>query len=270
MKHYAIAGEAQRHKPHVGKSRLRALSKVMQPYTLNFLQRLGVAPRMHCLDLGCGRGDVTFELATLVGKDGQVVGWELDETIVKLTQENCQQLGLTNVELKIADASCLDEEDKYDLAYTRFLLTYLNDSKTVIEKMKTAVKPGGLVAVEDLEFAGHFCYPRSSAFNRYIQLYQQVVRNKGGDPEIGLKLPGMFKKAGFKEVNFNLVQPTFMETEGKLVASITLEKIRNAVLEQGLSSSDEIEAIIAELKELAQNSEAIISLPRIFQVWGIK
>ncbi len=49
-----------------------------------------------------------------------------------------------------------------------------------------------------------------------------------------------------------------------------MEKIREAVLEQGLSSPDEIDTIISELKEFAQKSETIISLPRIFQVCGRK
>ncbi|MGD1917928.1 MAG: class I SAM-dependent methyltransferase [Pleurocapsa sp.] len=264
MKHYAIAGGAE------GKSRLKVLSGVMQPYTLSFLQGLRIEPGMHCLDLGCGGGDVTFELAALLGKEGKVVGWELDETIVKLNREDCQKLNLTNVEFEIADAFSLDEVNKYDLTYTRFLLTHLSDPQTVIEKLKTAVKPGGIVAVEDIEFAGHFCYPKSLAFDKYIELYQQVVRNKGGDSEIGVKLPGMFKKAGFEEVGFNLVQPALMTGEGKLVAPITIEKIRNAVLEQDLSSPDEIDGLIAELNKLAQNPETIISLPRIFQVWGTK
>ena len=225
LKHYAIAGGAE------GKSRLKILSRVMQPYTQNLFQRLEIAPGMRCLDLGCGGGDVTFELAILVGKKGHVVSLELDKSIVKLTQEDSQQLGLTNVELKVADALSLDAENEYDLVYTRFLLTHLSHPEAVIEKMKTAVKPGSLIAVEDIEFAGHFCYPKSSAFDEYIRLYQQVVQNKGGDSEIGLKLPGMLKKAGLKEVNFNLVQPTFMEGEGKLVALITMEKIRDAVIE---------------------------------------
>jgi len=264
MKHYAIAGGAE------GKSRLKVLSGVMQPFTLSFLQRVGIEPGMHCLDLGCGGGDVTFELATLVGQKGKVVGWELDETIVKLTQEDCQKLNLTNVEFKVADAFSLAEANEYNLAYTRFLLTHLSDPQTVIEKMKAAVRSEGIVAVEDIEFAGHFCYPKSSAFDKYVELYQQVVRNKGGDSEIGVKLPRMFKQAGFEEVKFNIVQPAFIEGKGKLIASITLEKIRDAVLEQALSSPDEIDGVIAELKRLAQDPETIISLPRIFQVWGTK
>ncbi len=181
-----------------------------------------------------------------------------------------QQLGLTNVQLQVADALSWDEQDQYDLVYTRFLLTHLSQPQKVIDKMNMAVKPGGLVAIEDLQFSGHFCYPDCPAFERYIQLYQQVVINQGGEPEIGPKLPGMLKQAGFKEVNLNLVQPIFMDGEGKSVAQITMEKIRSAVLEQGLSSPDEIETIISELKQFGQNSETIISLPRIFQVCGRK
>ena len=99
MKHYAIAGGAE------GKARLKILSQVMQPYTQSFFQRLGITTGMHCLDIGCGGGDVTFELANLVGEQGRVVGLELDETIVRLTQQDCQQLGLTNVRFLVADAS---------------------------------------------------------------------------------------------------------------------------------------------------------------------
>jgi ubiquinone/menaquinone biosynthesis C-methylase UbiE len=264
MKHYAIASGAE------GKSRLKILSRVMQPYTQDLFQRLGIRTGMHCLDLGCGGGDVTFELALLVGNSGKVVGVELDEVILRLTQEDCQKLGLSNVQLKIADVLSWEETEKYDLAYTRFLLTHLSQPETVIEKMKIALKPGSLIALEDLEFSGHFCYPKCPAFDRYIELYQQVVQNKGGDPEIGPKLPGMLRKAGFKEINLNLVQPTFLEGEGKSMAQITMEKIRESVLEQSLSSPKEIESISSELKEFAQNSQTIMSLPRIFQVWGRK
>ena len=264
MKHYVIAGGAE------GKSRLKVLSRVMQPHTQNLFQRLGITTGMHCLDIGCGGGDVTFELALLVGNSGQVVGQDLDETIIRLTQEDCQQLNLTNVHLKVADVFSLNEKEKYDLVYTRFLLTHLNRPQTAIEKMKMAVKSGGLIAVEDIEFSGHFCYPKCSAFDKYIELYQQVVKNKEGDPEIGPKLPGILRQAGFKKVNLNLVQPTFMEGEGKLVAQITMEKIREAILEQALSSPNEIDTIISEIKEFTQNPETIISLPRIFQVWGRK
>jgi hypothetical protein len=56
-----------------GRKRLRVLAHVMRPTTLNLFDRVGIRPGMACLDVGCGGGDVTFELADLVGPKGRVV-----------------------------------------------------------------------------------------------------------------------------------------------------------------------------------------------------
>lgn len=264
MKHYVIAGGQE------GKLRLKILSRVLQSHTQHFLHRLEITSGMRCLDLGCGGGDVTRELAALVGESGQVVGIDLDETIIKLAQGECEQLGLKNVQFKILNAVTWEEKEEYDLAYTRFLLTHLTHPQRVIENLKMAIKPEGWIGVEDIEFSGHFCYPKCRAFDQYIELYQQVVKEKGGDPEIGPKLPGMLQKAGFKQVKLNVIQPTFIEGEGKLLAQITMEKIKEAILEQSLSSPQELEKILVELKTFTQRTDTLISLPRIFQVWGRK
>ena len=205
MKHYVIAGGIE------GQSRLKILSRVLHPETQHFFHRLGITSGMRCLDLGCGGGDVTFELRAIVGQTGQVVGIDLDETIIQLAQRECQQRGFRNVQFKVSNAETWEEDPEYDLAYTRFLLTHLSHPQTVIENLKMSIKSGGLIALEDLEFSGHFCYPKCRAFEQYIELYQQVVKSKGGDPEIGPKLPGMLQKAGFKQVNLNVIQPTFLE-----------------------------------------------------------
>ncbi|MEL4896838.1 class I SAM-dependent methyltransferase [Crocosphaera sp. Alani8] len=264
MKHYVIAGGVE------GQSRLKILSRVLHSQTQHFFHRLGITSGMRCLDLGCGGGDVTFDLRTIVGQTGQVVGIDLDETIIQLARGECQQRGFKNVQFKVSNAETWEEASEYDLAYTRFLLTHLSHPQTVIENLKMSLKSGGLIAIEDLQFSGHFCYPKCRAFEQYIELYQQVVKRKGGDPEIGPKLPGMLQKAGFKQVNLNVIQPTFLEGEGKFLASITMEKIREAILEQSLSSPQEIKEIMDELNSFADNKQTIMSLPRIFQVWGAK
>jgi ubiquinone/menaquinone biosynthesis C-methylase UbiE len=55
----------------------------MRATTLNLLQRSGIQPGMACLDIGCGGGDVSFDLARLVGPNGRVAGIDIDE--VKMT-----------------------------------------------------------------------------------------------------------------------------------------------------------------------------------------
>ena len=72
--HYLIRGGI------AGRERLRVLARVMRPATLALLERAGVTAGLRCLDVGCGGGDVTFDLASLVGITGHVVGVDLDAT----------------------------------------------------------------------------------------------------------------------------------------------------------------------------------------------
>src|SRR5262249_10791451 len=61
-----------------GRERLRLLARVMWPTTRELFERVGVRPGMRCLDVGCGGGDLSLDLARLVGPRGSVVGIDLD------------------------------------------------------------------------------------------------------------------------------------------------------------------------------------------------
>jgi 2-polyprenyl-3-methyl-5-hydroxy-6-metoxy-1,4-benzoquinol methylase len=78
---YAISGGRS------GRERLRVLSHVFQAPTYDFLDKMGIRPRMRCLDVGCGGGDVTRELARRVGATGQVVGLDMDEAQLEIVRQ---------------------------------------------------------------------------------------------------------------------------------------------------------------------------------------
>ena len=122
--------------------------------------------------------------------------------------------------------------------------------------------------LEDIDFSGSFCYPTCAAYNRYTQLYQDIVNRRGGDADIGPKLPGMLGKVGAENVLVNLVQPTHLEGEGKLMASITMQRIADSVISERLATESDVQQTVSELNDAAANSETVMSLPRVFQVWG--
>jgi ubiquinone/menaquinone biosynthesis C-methylase UbiE len=95
--HYLIRGGLE------GRERLRVLARAMRPTTLPLLERAGVAAGMRCLDVGCGGGDVTFDLASLVGITGSVVGVDVDATKVELARGDAEQAEVANVEFRIGD-----------------------------------------------------------------------------------------------------------------------------------------------------------------------
>ena len=82
-----------------GFERLRVLSRVWGDTTESLLRSVGVGPGMRCLDVGCGAGDVSLFLASLVGPSGAVVGSDYDDVQLDMVRAECHRLGVTNVEL---------------------------------------------------------------------------------------------------------------------------------------------------------------------------
>jgi 2-polyprenyl-3-methyl-5-hydroxy-6-metoxy-1,4-benzoquinol methylase len=255
---------------HQGKARLRLIGDVLRPSTLRLLRAAGITQGMACLDVGCGGGDVTLELARLVGPRGRVVGIDIDTIKLELARQEAEHEQLPNVAFQVFDATALDTESNYDLVYARFLLTHLRDPQTVLRQIVRAAKPGGAIVLEDINHDAIFCYPPCAALDRYISLYNQVALLKGADPQIGLKLPELLRLVGAHAIGLNVVQPAFTDGAGKRIHQITLENISEAIIAGGLATPPEIRAIAAELDVLTQNPHSLIGFPRIFQVWGYR
>jgi ubiquinone/menaquinone biosynthesis C-methylase UbiE len=249
--------------------RLKLLARAKWPTTKALLRRVGVRSGMRCLDVGCGNGAVTLKLALRVGATGQAVGIDRDEHCLEIARHKAARHKLPAV-FRAESVADLREDSVYDRVYGRFLLTHLPKPGEAVERMAQAARQGGLVIVEDIEFAAHFCHPPCLAFRRYVELYQQTVKRKGGDPNIGPRLLRLFLEAGLDDVQLEVVQPTFRSGVGKRIAAITLEHIQAAVVQEGLASAQEVQSIVADLDRFAADTRTILSLPRIFQVWGRK
>ncbi|MEW6358549.1 MAG: methyltransferase domain-containing protein [Planctomycetota bacterium] len=252
-----------------GAQRLRLLSRVKWPSTETLLRRAGLTRRMRCLDVGCGIGEVTLQMARMVAPDGEAVGVDSDEAYVLWARSEAVRRRL-NASFHRADALHLDEESAYDFVYARYLLTHLSEPRRALDRMIRAARPGAVIAVEDVDFPGHICFPACPAFLRYLELYQAVVRRNGGDPAIGPRLYALFLESGLQQAQVDIAQPTFSEGEGKLVAQVTMEHVREPVIRAELASHAEIDAILSELDRFVRNPKTIMSIARTFQVWGRK
>lgn len=262
--HYLIRGGLE------GRERLRVLGRVMRPTTLPLLDRAGVAPGMRCLDVGCGGGDVTFDLASLVGLTGLAVGIDVDATKIDLARADAEQVGVTNVQFRVADVADGLGEEEYDVVYARFVLTHLLHPAGALATMCRALRPGGRLVVEDIDFRGSFCEPESAAFERYEEIYVTSARANGGDPWIGLRLPAMLVDAGLSHVQPHVVQPAGLEGESKLMPALTLENIKETALRHDVAAEGEIDGLVDELYALAGDHRTYAGNPRIVQVIGEK
>jgi SAM-dependent methyltransferase len=260
--HYVIRGGM------AGRERLRVLARVAWPTTSALLERVRVPTSARCLDIGCGGGDVTVALARLA-PDGFVIGADMDAPQLDIARKEAADAGLTNVEYRVLDVMQPPTTDeRFDLIYVRFVLTHLPDPVSALAHLCARLAPGGALVIEDIDFTGSFCYPDNTAFWRYVQLYSDAVIGRGGDPNIGMRLPMLLRATGLADVRMNVVHPAGFDGEVKLIAPITLEAIADAVLAANLCGADELNRTVDDLYAFAADESSVVSTPRIVQVWG--
>ncbi len=188
-----------------GRERLRILARVMWPTTKALFEHVGVADSVRCLDVGCGGGDVTLELARRA-PNGHVTGIDLDEAKLELARSEQAAAGIPNIAYRREDLfETPRDAARYDLIYVRFVLTHLDAPAKGLAALRARLAPGGVIVVEDIDFSGHFCYPDSPAFRHYVALYAKVVASGGGDPNIGPRLPALMAAAALTNIGMNVV-----------------------------------------------------------------
>ncbi len=260
---YVIAGGA------AGRDRLRLLSEVMDPHTRRNIARAAIPEGARCLDIGCGGGEVSVLLAQAVGASGKVVGIDLDEEQLAIVRQELADRDLTNIELECRDATEWTPSEPFDYVYMRFILTHLADPLALLRAAKSCLRPGGMVLVEDIDFRGHFSEPRCEALDRSVQLYTDSVSKRGADANIGTRLPGLLRNAGFGDIGVDLVHEVAMEFGGmKELVALTALRIAETVVADGSATQGEMDRVVDELYSFARDPETLLAGPRVFQAWG--
>jgi ubiquinone/menaquinone biosynthesis C-methylase UbiE len=262
VEHYVLRGGQW------GYDRLKLLARIKRDDSLELFRRAGLRRGMRCLDLGCGGGEGTFDLAVAAGPEGSVTGVDLDAEKLALARESATERGLANVEFRAGNVNDWDEPDAYDFVYSRFLLQHLARPADLLRRMWAAVRAGGVIAVEDADFDGLFCDPDNDGFAFYRTMYTEVCRRNGGDPGIGRKLYRYFGQAGIPEPRLRLAQSLAVTEDLKAISVLTLEAIADAITGAGLADADKVAAALADLRTFAATPGTLTGDPRTFQVWA--
>lgn len=257
-----------------GRERLRLLARVMQPTTAALLDRV-VTPGAVCLDVGCGGGDVALELSRRVGPGGRVVGVDMDEEKIRIARDEAADAGAANVEYVCRDILTEPIDAAYGIVYARFLISHLPERQAVVTRLVQALRPEGIAVLEDIDYAGAFCYPPNGTFDRYCDLYTSTAAARGGDAYLGRQLPSLLLGAGCERVEIGVSQPLAMSPEGyegdvKLLHPVTMENIAAAAIAENLTTEDEVREIVAELYAIARDATTLLGLPRVVQAVGYR
>jgi ubiquinone/menaquinone biosynthesis C-methylase UbiE len=260
---YAIRGGK------AGAGRLDLLAQVMAPSTDALLDAAGVAEGMSCVDVGCGAGHVSRALAARVGLRGRGVGLDFDPVKLDAARFASRRAGHRNVEFRLADVATWSEPATYDVVYGRFIVSHLPGRPGLISRMCSALRSQGKLVLEDIDFDGAFCRPANRWYDRYCELYAEVVSRRGGDANAGADLYALCLDAGLRDVSVGVVQPTHAgRSAEKEIMLSTMVNIADVAAADGIAKREALDEIIAGFRAFTEDSRSVLACPRVFQVWG--
>jgi SAM-dependent methyltransferase len=151
---------------------------------------------MSILDVGCGPGTITVDLARHV-PEGYVVGVEYANKPLSAARQLAETEQVTNVQFAIGDALHLNKyaDDTFDVVHTHQMLQHVSDPVRALKEMRRVVKPGGIIAARDI--AAFNWYPRFPELDLWHKLHVKVGKDLGGNPDPGSYIHVWAQEAGF-------------------------------------------------------------------------
>ncbi len=161
----------------------------------------GLKPGMNVLDIACGPGFISCELAKTV-ESGTVTGVDISEELVFVAQQAKASEKVTNVSFRLGNVYELDlPENAFDFVYARFVFQHLEKPQLALKNILRVLKPGGVLCVLDVDDNWTSFAPESDAFVKFIRKAGAGQKRKGGNRLIGSQLFGLLSEAGFKNVS---------------------------------------------------------------------
>ncbi|MGW3198130.1 class I SAM-dependent methyltransferase [Streptomyces sp. NPDC001118] len=170
-------------------------------------------PHMKILDIGCGPGTITADLAELV-PDGHVTGVDHAPGILDQARATAAGRGLANVDFAVADVHELDyPDDTFCVVHAHQVLQHVGDPVQALREMRRVTRPGGFIAVRDADYAAMTWYPAVPGLDDWLDLYERVARAGGGEPDAGRRLTAWALAAGLTDITATSATWTFATPE---------------------------------------------------------
>jgi SAM-dependent methyltransferase len=218
------------------------------------------------LDIGCGPGTITADLASLV-TPGRVTALELTDAALSLARAEIERRGLTTVDFAVGDVHALDfPDDSFDVVHAHQVLQHVGDPVAALREMRRVAKPGGVVAARDGDYAAFTWFPELPELTEWLDLYERVARGNGGEPDAGRRLLSWAHAAGFTDVSATSSTWCYADAEdrgwwGGMWADRVLESdlARTAVQTNAASPAD-LQRISAAWRKWAADDDGWLSI----------
>ena len=251
-------------------ARLLAQSELLNDETQWLLDRVDVPVGGRGVDLACGPLGILPQLAARVGPCGAVVGVDRSPEMLDHAAGLVRERGLRNVELVAGDATATGlPRAAFDLVHVRLLLVNVPDPVAVVTEAAALVRPGGTVALHEVDWISWQCEPPHPAWDRLRELLAGLWRARGLDTCIGRRLPSLLRGAGLRDVRATAhagIDGSDVWYQRLLLTFV--ERFADRIVDGGLARRDEIDALASALTRHLAQPDTIVIRALSVQAWG--
>jgi ubiquinone/menaquinone biosynthesis C-methylase UbiE len=234
-----------------------------------------LTPSVSLLDVGCGPGNITADLAGRLG-EGAVVGIDLSKDVIGMAATQYATEDHPNLSFEVADVYALDfSEGSFDVVYAHQVLQHLSQPVEALREMRRVLRPGGTLAVRDADYGTFVWSPNDPLLDRWLELYHEITRANHAEANAGRYLKSWAMAAGFENLTVSSSNWIFESTDerswwGGLWADRVLHSdFARQGVEYELTSRDELEAIAHAFVRWSQSTEGFFLLVNV-EVLGSK
>jgi SAM-dependent methyltransferase len=184
------------------RERLEMLEAALDPLTAQHLDKVGVGPGWHCLEVGAGAGSVVRMLCERVGPEGRVLAVDLEPALLA-------DVSAANLEVRRVDIVA-DElpEAAFDLVHTRLVLVHIPQRDELIPRLIRTLRPGGILLVEEPDLTESLTADEEVFRPSFVVMFGPLFA-AGMDPYWASTMPGRLEAAGLEGMNTLLEPMTF-------------------------------------------------------------
>jgi SAM-dependent methyltransferase len=193
--------------------RLYRQAQILATIDQEIYAQAGLGEGMTVLDVGCGVGAMTSQLAAQVGKHGRVLGIDGSHELLAVAQANHGVPGV--IDFQWGDICALPLPDRsVDFVYARLLFQHLADPLLALAEVRRVLRPGGRVCIVDVAEGWFALDPEPAAFRSLREYLRAVQADRGGNPKVGQELGSDLTQSGFRAVTMGVRLVTSDELGG--------------------------------------------------------
>jgi ubiquinone/menaquinone biosynthesis C-methylase UbiE len=217
---------------------------------------------MAVLDIGCGPGNITADLARKVDH-GSIVGLDIAEAVIELAIAE-QSPRADNLSFQVGDVYQLEFPDaSFDVVYAHQVLQHLARPVDALSELRRVLRPGGLLAVRDADYGAFVWFPADPVLDRWMTLYHDLTGRNGAQADGGRHLKSWARAAGFNDVVESSSNWTFQSDEERAWwGGLWADRVRESdfasqCVEYGLSDEKELADIADAFTRWSEHPDAV-------------